>query len=48
MKLFWNFENELHWVRDLSEIRREGGGGGNLKFGFGNAVTHPCIGSEIC
>ena len=25
-----------------------GGGGGNFKFGFGNEVTHPCNGSEIC
>ena len=37
-------------IRDLSEISRgEGlGGGGNLKFGFGNEVPHPCNGSEIC
>ena len=34
-------------VRDLSEISG-GGGGGNFKFGFGNEVTHPCNGSEIC
>jgi len=36
--------------RDLSEISRGewGGGGGNFKFGFGNEVTHPCNGSEIC
>ena len=32
-------------VRDLSEINR---GGGNFKFGFGNEVTHPYNGSEIC
>ena len=25
-----------------------GEGGGNFKFGFGNEVTHPCNGSEIC
>ena len=27
-----------------------GGGerGGNFKFGFGNEITHPCNGSEIC
>ena len=25
-----------------------GTGGGNYKFGFGNEVTHPCNGSEIC
>ena len=25
-----------------------GEGGGNFKFGFGNEVTHPCYGSEIC
>ena len=25
-----------------------GRGGGNFKFGFGNEVTHPCNGSEIC
>ena len=24
------------------------GGGGNFIFGFGNEVTHPCNGSEIC
>jgi len=36
-------------VRELSEISRWGGRvGGNLKFGFGNEVTHPCNGSEIC
>ena len=23
-------------------------GGGNFKFGFGNEMTHPCNGSEIC
>ena len=34
-------------VRDLSEITR-GGGGGNFEFGFGNEVTDPCNGSEIC
>ena len=34
-------------LRDLSEISR-GEVGGNLKFGFGNEVTHPCDGSEIC
>ena len=34
--------------RDLSEISRGGRGGGNFKFGFGNEVTHPCNGSEIC
>ena len=34
-------------LRDLSEISR-GGGGGNFKFGFGNEVTQPCNGSEIC
>ena len=34
-------------LRDLSEISR-GEGGGNFKFGFGNEVTHPCNGSEIC
>ena len=40
----------LNRVRDLSEISRGGGGGGggNFKFGFGNEVTHPCNGSEIC
>ena len=35
-------------IRDLSEIGRGGGGGGDLKFGFGNEVTYPCNGSEIC
>ena len=35
-------------VRDLSEITRGGGGGGNFEFGFGNEVTDPCNGSEIC
>ena len=25
-----------------------GEGGGNFKSGFGNEVTHPCNGSEIC
>ena len=25
-----------------------GKGGGNFNFGFGNEVTHPCNGSEIC
>ena len=35
------------YFRDFSEIRR-GEGGGNFKFGFGNEVTHPCNGSEIC
>ena len=38
-------------LSDLSEISRGGGGesgGGNFKFGFGNAVTDPCNGSEIC
>ena len=25
-----------------------GRGGGNFEFGFGNEVTHPCNGSEIC
>ena len=35
-------------LRDLSEISSGEGGGGNLKFGFGNEVTHPCNGSEIC
>ena len=36
--------------RELSEITRGGGGGGGGKFefGFGNEVTHPCNGSEIC
>ena len=34
--------------RDLSEISRGVEGGGNFKFGFGNEVTHPCNGSEIC
>ena len=34
-------------VRDLSEIT-SGGGGGNFEFGFGNEVTDPCNGSEIC
>ena len=34
-------------LRDLSEISR-GGGGGNFKIGFGNEVTDPCNGSEIC
>ena len=34
-------------LRDLSEISR-GEGGGNFKFGFGNEMTHPCNGSEIC
>ena len=24
------------------------GGGGNFIFGFGNEMTHPCNGSEIC
>ena len=35
-------------IRDLSEISRGGMGVGNFKFGFGNEVTHPCDGSEIC
>ena len=35
-------------LRDLSEISRGGGGGGNFKFGLGNEVTHRCNGSEIC
>ena len=35
-------------VRDLSEINRGRGWGGNFKFGFGNEVTHRCNGSEIC
>ena len=45
-----NFKQlRLTAVRDLSEISRGGGGGGgNFKFGFGNEVTHPCNGSEIC
>ena len=34
-------------LRDLSEISR-GRGGGDFKFGFGNEVTHPYNGSEIC
>ena len=34
-------------LRDLSEISR-GEGGGNFIFGFGNEVTHPCNGREIC
>ena len=38
---------KLRTLRDLSAISR-GGGGGNFKFGFGNEVTHPCNGSEIC
>ena len=38
---------EWYKLRDLSEISK-GGGGGNFKFGFGNEVTHPCNGSEIC
>ena len=25
-----------------------GGGGVNFIFGFGNEMTHPCNGSEIC
>ena len=33
---------------DLSEISSRGRGGGNFKFGFGNEVTDPCSGSEIC
>ena len=40
--------NNRHILRDLSEISRGGGGAGNFKFGFGNEVTHPCDGSEIC
>ena len=37
------------FLRDLSEISWQGGrGGGNFKFGFGNEVTHPCNGHEIC
>ena len=35
-------------LRDLSEISRGEGGGGNFKFGFGKEVTHPCNESEIC
>ena len=35
--------------RELSEITRGGGGGGGkFEFGFGNELTHPCNGSEIC
>ena len=26
---------------------KEGRGGGNFKFGFGNEVTHPCNGVEF-
>ena len=38
-------ENHL---RDLSEISSRKRGVGDFKFGFGNVVTHPCNGSEIC
>ena len=39
--------NLLLSVRDLSKLAG-GRDGGNFKFGFGNEVTHPCNGSEIC
>ena len=49
-------EAKERWGSLLSEIldkglvrNKQGGrGGGNFKFGFGNEVTHPCTGSEIC
>ena len=40
--------NEAKYLKELSEISRGGGGGGNFKSGFGNEVTHLCNGSEIC
>ena len=40
-------ESSEAYLRDLSEISG-GGRGGNFKLGFGNEVTHPCNGSEIC
>ena len=41
--------NIRFYVRDLSEISRgRGRGGGRFKFGYGNEVTNPCDGSEIC
>ena len=38
----------LGTCQKLAGGRRGGGGDGNLKFMFGNEVTHPCNGSKIC
>ena len=51
LNIFWDgyltiCQKKVYELRDLSEISR--GGGGILNFGFGNTVTYPCNGSEIC
>ena len=50
LRLFFMKAKHFLVIRYLSEISREGGGGGggDFKFGFGNEVTYPCNGSEIC
>ena len=49
MMTWLTYDNRAHQpLGDFSEISRGGRGDGNFKFGFGNEVTHPCNGSEIC
>ena len=45
-----NKENKFANDTNLGTCQKLAGGegGGNFKFGFGNKVTHPCNGSEIC
>ena len=41
----------FEWLQNLLGTCQKlagGSGGGNFKSGFGNEVTHPCNGSEIC
>ena len=46
---FWNGVFFFYLNRPSGTCQKlAGGGGGNFKFGFGNEVTHPCNGIEIC
>ena len=40
-------ETVIAYLRTCQKLAG-GVGGGNFKFGFGNLVTHPCNGGEIC
>ena len=46
---FFN-NKQRHYKCKLGTCQKLAGGRGswNFKFGFGNEVTHPCNGSEIC
>ena len=52
LKLLWQPQQLCLYLNDsaLGACQKLAGGvgGGNFEYGFGNEVTHPCNGSEIC